>query len=172
MTGAAGHGQAPSPSAHEIVEARRGEYLISTDPARLDLESVARFLAGAYWSTGIPQELVERAIQRSISFGVYRGDRQVGFARVITDAATFAYVADVYVLPNERGHGLGVWLMETVVAHPALQGLRRIVLATRDAHGLYAKVGFAPLAAPERWMEIHDPDIYARADSGDEREDQ
>ena len=147
-------------------EARRGEVLVSDDPARLDVGVVHGFLADSYWAAGIPEEVVRRAIAASLCFGLYRsgagGERQVGFARAVTDRATFAYVADVFVLDEERGQGLGTFLMEAVMAHPDLQGLRRWSLVTRDAHALYAKLGFAPLAVPERHMERLAPDLYRR----------
>ena len=141
---------------------RRGEYEISTDPDRIDLDVVHGWLAGSYWAAGIPRETVARSIAGSLCFGIHRGARQVGFARVVSDRATFAWLGDVFVLEEERGRGLAGWLMECVLAHPDLQGLRRFLLATRDAHALYAKHGFAPLAAPERFMERHDPRVYAR----------
>jgi GNAT superfamily N-acetyltransferase len=141
-------------------EWRRGDDTISTDRARLDLAVVHGFLTTSYWAAGIPLDVVRRAVEGSLPFGVYRGERQVGFARVITDYATFAYVADVFILPEFRGQGLGHWLVRTMVAHPDLQGLRRWTLATRDAHALYRDVGFTPLVAVERWMERHDPDVY------------
>ena len=144
------------------MEWQRGEYLISTDPARVDIDSVHRFLSDeAYWSPGVPLDVVRRAIAGSIVFGLYRGSEQVGLARVVTDRATFAWLCDVYVLKEHRGHGLGKWLMECVKAHPDLQGLRRWLLATRDAHGLYAQFGYEPVD-PERFMEIRDPDVYKR----------
>jgi GNAT superfamily N-acetyltransferase len=148
------------PASHE--RARRGELFISTDPALMDLDVIHGFLVGAYWSPGIPRATVERAMAHSMSFGVFAGTRQLGYARVVTDRATFAYLCDVFVLDSERGRGLGKWLMETVLAHPDLLGLRRFMLATRDAHGLYAQYGFTPLAAPERFMERHDPLVYQR----------
>ena len=132
-----------------------GEFEITTDPARIDVAAVHRFLTASYWAQGIPEETVRKSIEHSLCFGIYRGPRQVGFARVITDYATFAYLADVFVLEGFRGRGLGVWLMECIMAHPELEGLRRWSLVTRDAHGLYRKFGFRELAAPERWMEIH-----------------
>ena len=141
---------------------RRGEYEISTDPDRIDLDLVHGWLAGSYWAAGIPRETVARSIAGSLCFGIYRGARQVGFGRVVSDRATFAWLGDVFVLEEERGRGLAGWLMECVLAHPDLQGLRRFLLATRDAHALYAKHGFKPLAAPERFMERHDPRVYAR----------
>jgi len=144
------------------VEWQRGDYEVSTDPERIDIESVHRFLSDeAYWSPGVPEDVVRRAIAGSIVFGLYRGSEQVGLARVVSDRATFAWLCDVYVLKEHRGHGLGKWLMECVKAHPDLQGLRHWLLATRDAHGLYKQFGFEPVD-PERFMEIRDPDVYKR----------
>lgn len=142
------------------VHAQRGEYVVSTDPARLDVDAVHAFLTRSYWAAGIPVETVARALAGSLCFGLYHQEKQVGLARVITDGATFAYLCDVYVLEEHRGRGLGRWLMDMVMAHPSLQGLRRWSLVTRDAHGLYAGLGFQSLKAPERHMEIHRPDIY------------
>ena len=122
----------------------RDEYTISTDPARIDIGAVHRFLRESYWSPGIPRDVVERAIAGSLCFGLYRGQEQVGFARVATDYATFGYVMDVFVLPEHRGKGLSVWLMQTILGHPRLQDFRIWRLATRDAHGVYEKVGFVP----------------------------
>ena len=134
---------------------QRDEYTISTDRARLDLEVVHGFLAqSSYWATRIPFETMKRSIDHSMPFGVYRGNDQVGFARVITDYATFAYVGDVFVAAEHRGRGLSKWLMEVIVAHPELQGFRRWILATRDAQGLYEKTGFTPLEHPWSWMEM------------------
>jgi GNAT superfamily N-acetyltransferase len=139
----------------------RGEFEISTDPARIDLVAVHAFLTNSYWAAGIPLETVEHSIRNSLCFGIYRGNRQVGFARVITDRATFAYLGDVFVLPEYRGQDLSKWMMECIMAHPDLQGLRRWSLLTRDAHGLYRQFGFTELKSPQRWMERHDPEIYA-----------
>ena len=143
---------------------RRPPYEITTDPARFDVDAVWRWLSTSYWAAGVPRELVERSIRNALCFAIIDtgggGDRQVGFARVVTDRATFAYVADVFVDESVRGRGLATWLMQVIVAHPELQGLRRWMLGTLDAHGLYAKVGFRPMAHPERFMEIHHPDIY------------
>lgn len=161
----------------ETTSAARGDYRISTDPSRLDLVAIHGYLTRSYWSPGISRELVARAAAHSLCFGLYHRaaaaggdagrehvrDAQVGYARVITDRATFAYLCDVYVLEEHRGHGLGVWLMEVVTAHPDLQGLRRFVLITRDAHGLYAKFGFTPLVRPEGYMEVHRTGLYGGA---------
>jgi GNAT superfamily N-acetyltransferase len=162
-------------AATEIVEHRRGEFLISTDPARLDLDAIHNFLTNCYWARGVPREVVARSIEHALCFGVYDGTTprlakearhgapgQVGFARVISDFATVAYVGDVFVLEAHRGRGLGKWLMECIMKHPALQNLRRWILTTRDAHGLYAQVGFTPVKSPERYMERHDPNVYER----------
>jgi GNAT superfamily N-acetyltransferase len=138
-------------------------YEITTDSSRFDIEAIHAFLTRAYWSPGIPRAVVERAIANSLCFGLLLGAEQVGLARVVTDRATFAYLSDVYVLEEHRGKGLACRLMEAVVGHPDLQGLRRMLLATRDAHGLYAKYGFRPLAAPERLMLRDDPDVYGTA---------
>jgi len=138
------------------------DYTLSVDPARLDLEVIHGFLARSYWSPGIPRETVARAIANSLCFGVYHGETQVGFARLVTDRATFAYLADVFVLEPHRGRGLSRALMELILAHPQVQGLRRWLLATRDAHGLYRKFGFSELANPALFLTRHDPDIYQR----------
>ena len=143
------------------VDVRQGEFRITTDPAAVDVTAVHAFLRTSYWAANIPREIVERAIAGSIPFSVFHGDAQVGFARVITDRATFAYLSDVYVLDTYRGRGLAKWLMSTIMAHPDLQGLRRMSLATRDAHGLYQQFGFRALAVPERHMEITRPTLYA-----------
>jgi GNAT superfamily N-acetyltransferase len=140
----------------------RGAFSISTDPDRLDRAIIHEFLRGSYWARGIDRRTVERSIDGALCFGVYEGAAQVGFARVITDRATFAYVADVFVLDSHRGRGLGVWLMEAVRAHPDLQGLRRWILMTRDAHGLYEKSGFRRLEDASRCMEIVDREVYTR----------
>jgi GNAT superfamily N-acetyltransferase len=159
-----------------IVEQHRSEFVVSTDPARLDLDVIHGFLTNCYWAKGIPREVVTRANEHSLCFGVYDesgepsphlakdarhgAPGQVGFARVISDFATIAYIGDVFVLESHRGRGLGKWLMECIVQHPALQGLRRWMLTTRDAHGLYSQVGFTPVKFSERYMELHRPDVY------------
>ena len=145
----------------QVVEHRRAEFLISTDRARLDLDVIHGFLTSCYWAKGIPRDLVARSIEFSLNFGIYdRSGSQVGFARVVTDFATVAYLGDVFVLESHRGRGLGKWLMECVMQHPSLQGLRRWILLTRDAHGLYSQSGFTPLQTPEWYMELHRPNVY------------
>lgn len=144
-----------APALDTTRECRKGEFTISTDRARLDLDVIHGFLTTSYWSKGIPRETVARGIENSLCFGVYDSTgAQVGFTRVISDFATFAYIADVFVLESQRGKGLGKMLMECIKEHPQLQGLRRWTLSTFDAHGLYAQFGFAPLNFPERYMEI------------------
>jgi len=144
-------------------EHRRGDFVITTDPARLNIGFIHGYLTRSYWSEGIARDIVERGIANSLCFGVYEGVQQVGLARVITDYATFAYLADVFIIESHRGKGLSKFLMECIVNDSRLQGLRRWILGTRDAHGLYAKYGFEPLAKPDRFMEIHDPDVYKRS---------
>ena len=142
------------------LEWNRDGFTISTDHARLDLDAVYTFLSTSYWARGIPRDVMERSIAHAIPFGIYEGERQVGFARVVSDRATMGYIGDVFVLEPWRGRGLSRWLMQCVLAHPELQGFRRWFLLTRDAHGLYAKYGFTALAAPDRWMEKHANDPY------------
>jgi GNAT superfamily N-acetyltransferase len=148
-----------------IQEYRRGEFVISTERARLDLDVIHGFLTECYWAKGIPRDVVARSIENSLCFGVYSGEKQIGFARVISDYATYAYIGDVFVLESQRGHSLGKWLMQCIMEHPQLQGLRRWSLLTRDAHGLYQQFGFTPLPAPERYMEIYNRDVYTKTGS-------
>ncbi|MBI2429087.1 MAG: GNAT family N-acetyltransferase [Ignavibacteriales bacterium] len=136
------------------------EYFISTDKSKLNVDVIHSFLTTSYWAQGIPRETVVRCIENSLCFGAYFNDEQVGFARVISDYTTFAYLADVFVIEAHRGKEVSKMIMGAVIKHPQLQGLRRIVLATKDAHGLYAQYGFTPLKVPERWMEIHNPNVY------------
>ena len=136
------------------------QYEVSTDRSRLDVALIHDFLRSTYWAQGIPRAVVERSIQHSLCFGAFLGGRQVGFGRVISDFASFAYVADVFVVPEHRGRGISKLLMRAIIEHPDLQGLRRILLATRDAHGLYAQFGFEPLTHPEHFMTLHKPDVY------------
>ena len=163
-----------------IVEHRRGKFVISTDPARLDLDLIYDFLTNCYWAKGIPRDVVTRSIEHALCFGIYDESRAespllakparngvpqvrpplVGFARVNSDFATIAYLGDVFVLESHRGRGLSKWLMECILEHPALQNLRRWILLTRDAHELYRKFGFTALKSPDRYMELHRPDVY------------
>ncbi|HSU25617.1 MAG TPA: GNAT family N-acetyltransferase [Pyrinomonadaceae bacterium] len=144
-----------------MKDVQRGNFEISTDKERLCVDTIQEFLSSeSYWANTRTVDQTRRAIANSLCFGMYDGDRQIGFARVVSDLATFAYVGDVFVLKEYRGHGLSKWLMETIVEHPDLQGLRRWLLATKDAHGLYAQYGFAPLRFAERWMERTAPDAY------------
>lgn len=158
-----------------VMEYRRGEFLISTSGERLDLDVIHGFLTNCYWAKGIPKETVKRSIEHSLCFGVYDesprlakearhgAPTQVGFARVVSDFTTVAYLGDVFVLESHRGRELSKWMMECVMEHPALQNLRRWILLTRDAHGLYSQFGFTPVEAPERYMELHQPNVYERA---------
>ena len=138
---------------HEVSQ----EFEISTDPSRLDIEVIHQFLCTSYWAEGRSRAVVERSIGHSLCFGVYVAGRQVAFARVVSDRAVFAYLMDVFVIPEFRGRGISKTLMRAVIDHPELQGLRVFLLGTRDAHGLYAQFGFRPLEEPDRWMAIYDP---------------
>jgi GNAT superfamily N-acetyltransferase len=143
---------------------RNGELEITTDPARMDVPAIHAFLTRSYWAEGVDEATVRRSIAGSLSFAVLESTQLVGFARVISDRTTFAYLADVFVIEGLRGRGVSKWLMEVILAHPELKGLRRWMLATRDAHELYRKYGFTELAAPGRFMERHDPEVYRRED--------
>ena len=143
----------------------RGEYLITTDRSRLDVALIHNFLSNeSYWAVGRSVEVVKRSLDNSLCFGIYRKTEQVGFARVVTDFATFAWLADVFVVSEHRRRGLAKWLMEVILTHADLQGFRRWVLATKDAHSLYAHFGFIPLHRPERWMERRDPSMRESPD--------
>ena len=146
----------------QAIEYHRNNFTISTARDLLDIMVIQEFLANqSYWAQGIPRSILEKCIENSLCFGVYDQEgKQVGFARVVTDYATYAYIADVFILEAQRGLGLSKWLMECIMSHPDLQGLRRWNLATRDAHGLYARYGFTPLRFPERWMEVLNPDVF------------
>ncbi|NQZ07831.1 MAG: GNAT family N-acetyltransferase [Algicola sp.] len=139
---------------------KKDNYLISTDKVLLDFELIYQFISTSYWAKGIPKETLQKALDGSLCFGLYHDGKQIGLSRMITDNATFAYLADVFVLEEYRGKGLSKWMMECVLAHPSLQGLRRIMLATADAHGLYEKYGFTAISMPEMLMQIHRPDAY------------
>ena len=140
-----------------------GDYSITTDRDKLDISVIHDFLSNhSHWAMGIPIETVKKSIDHSLCFGLFHGDKQIGYARVITDYATIAYLGDVFVLPEYRGRGLSKWLMEVVMAYPDVQGLRRWVLLTSDAHGLYEKTGWRRIPKPELYMEWHDPDVYKK----------
>ena len=140
------------------------DFSITTDKSKIDISYVHRILSNSYWSENIPFAIVQRSILGSLCFAVFFQQKQIGFARVISDEATFAYLADVFIDPDFQGKGLSKWLIKTIMDYPSLQGLRRILLATRDAHGLYRQFGFTPLSSPERWMQVHNPDVYKRDD--------
>jgi GNAT superfamily N-acetyltransferase len=144
----------------EIMEWRNDDYLLSTDKSKIDIDAVHHFLSRSYWAEDIPIETVKRSIENSLCFAIYQQETLVGFARVISDFATFAYLADVFILPGHRGKGLSKWLIQIIIDYPQLQGLRRFTLATRDAHSLYVQFGFTVFDKPERWMHRHDPDVY------------
>ena len=141
---------------------QKPEYSISTDKSSFDIELIHNFLSNCYWAEGIPLDVLRRSIQNALCFGVFHGDQQVGFARVISDFATYAYIGDIFILPSHRGKGLSKRLMQAIMEHPQLQNLRRWSLVTRDAHGLYAQFGFTALANAERYMELRNPDVYKR----------
>ena len=144
------------------MEWTKDDFTITTEKEKIDVNYVHDFLTHSYWAEAIPIETVRRSIEGSICFSVFYLERQVGFARVITDEATFAYLADVFIDEKFRGKGLSKWLMDCLVNLPSLQGLRRFILATRDAHGLYRQFGFLPLNNVDRWMHIHHPDVYKK----------
>ena len=148
------------------MEWSRDGYVLSDAQEAVDLDAVYGFLSGTYWARGIPREVCERSLRNALCFSLLREGRLAGFCRVVTDRATFAYLADVFVLPQHRGQGLAGWMLGRVLAHPELQGLRRMLLATADAHGLYARLGFAPLAQPGTFMEIHRPHVHADGHAG------
>ena len=145
------------------MEWQQGEYTVTDDQNDLEMDTIYRFLHEAsYWAENIPRSIVEKSVANSLCFGLYHGKKQIGFARAISDYATFAYIADVFVVPGHQGKGLGKWLISCILTHPELQGLRRWMLATLDAHGLYEQSGFVGLRHPEWFLEIHNPDIYCR----------
>ena len=138
----------------------KDKFYISTEKEKMDIDLIHSFLTRSYWAEGISKEIVRRSIEGALCFGVFENEKQIGFARMITDRATFAYLADVFIIDEYRGLGLSKWLMEVIMSHPDLQGLRRLMLATRDAHELYKKFGFTSLNNVDRWMHIHYPDVY------------
>jgi GNAT superfamily N-acetyltransferase len=139
----------------------RDEFVISTDRARLDIDVVHEFLSNTYWAKGMPRETLQRGIENSLTFGIYHGTVQVGFARVISDLATYAYLSDVFVVEGYRGRGLSKWLMECILGHPGLQELRRFALFTRDAQGLYERYGFGPPKSTSIYLERWTPNVYS-----------
>jgi GNAT superfamily N-acetyltransferase len=138
----------------------KDRFNISTEKEKMDIDLIHSFLTRSYWAEGISKEIVSRSIEGALCFGVFENEKQIGFARMITDRATFSYLADVFIIEEYRGLGLSKWLMEVIFSHPDLQGLRRMMLATRDAHDLYKKFGFTLLNNVDRWMHIHNPDVY------------
>ena len=145
----------------QIVEQCRDKYVLSTNPLKLDQEVVFDYLTNeSYWARGRPNDVFKCSIENSLNFGIYFGNKQIGYARVVTDRATFAWICDVFVLPAHRGKGLASWMIETILKHPDLQGLRSYFLATRDAHSLYAQFGFKPLEDPSRFMMKREPHLY------------
>jgi N-acetylglutamate synthase-like GNAT family acetyltransferase len=138
----------------KFLEVHQDQFTISTDPARLDIDTIVDMLQRAYWATGRPREKTERALQNSLVFGVYDGERQIGLARVVTDFSIFAYLCDVFIHEDYRARGLGKWLIQTIMNHPDLVELRRWLLVTSDAHGLYRQFGFTSIEDPQRWMQL------------------
>src|SRR5215469_9456626 len=138
------------------------QYTVSTDSSRFDREMIFSFLTNCYWAKGIPRETVQRSIDNALCFGVFDGDQQVGFARVITDRATYGYIGDVFILESHRGRGLSKLLMKAIMEHPELQGFRRWSLVTDDAHGLYRQFGFTPPSNPQKYMELLNPNVYKK----------
>lgn len=152
----------------EHLTCHKDSFTISTDSSLLDHDMIHGYLSReAYWSMGIPREVLVRAIAGSLCFGIFEVEKQIGFARVVTDRATFAYLCDVFILPDYRGRGLSKWLMELVIEHPDLQGLRRFVLVTRDAHALYQQFGFQTPPDPNSYMHIHNPNAYQPVNQAD-----
>lgn len=144
------------------VKAEKGEYLLSTDKSKLDLKMIHEFLSKeSHWAKNIPYERVKKSIENSLCFGLYHGEKQIGFARVISDYSTIAYLGDLFILKDHRGKGLSRWMLEVIMNHPDLTGLRRWILVTKDAHDVYQQYGWAMVARPENWMEIHDPEAYS-----------
>lgn len=146
-----------------MIEETKDTFLISTDSSKLDVKLIHNYLCNeSYWSKGILFEVFKRSIDNSICFGLYENNKQIGFARVVTDKATFAYLGDVFILESYRGKGLSKWLMECIMKHPELQGFRRWILLTRDAHELYRKYGFKDIEKPQRYMELTNHDVYKK----------
>lgn len=141
----------------------KDDYCISTDRSKLDVNAIHNFLSTqSYWCQNIPFEKVKKSIENSLNFGLYYKDRQIGFARIVSDFSTMAYLGDVYVLPEHRGKGLSKWMMQVIMSQPELQGLRRWMLLTADAHGLYKQFGWTQVANPDRYMEVHNKNVYQK----------
>lgn len=151
------------------MEWTKDSFRITTDKSQIDIELVHQFLSGSYWAAGIPLAVVKKSIEGSLCFSVFEGEKQIGFARVVSDQATFAYLADVFILEDYRGRGLSKWLMQAILEHPDLQGLRRFMLATRDAHELYRQFGFARIEDCSRLMQCHNPDVYHHSTPSSQR---
>lgn len=148
----------------KLVEWRKDQYVLSTDAACFDMNALFRFISGeSYWARGMPRETFERAVRHSLCFGLFDGELQIGFGRVVSDFASVAYLGDVFIREDYRRRGLSKWMMECIQSHPDLQGMRRWLLVTADAQELYKKFGFTPLKAPEKFMELHNPEIYGAA---------
>ena len=141
----------------------KDDYCISTDRSKLDIDAIHNFLSTqSYWCQNIPFEKVKKSVDNSLNFGLYYKDQQIGFARIISDFSTMAYLGDVYVIPEHRGKGLSKWMMQVIMSHPELQGLRRWMLLTADAHGLYKQFGWKEIANPDRYMEVHNKNVYQK----------
>ncbi|MES2797644.1 MAG: GNAT family N-acetyltransferase, partial [Bacteroidota bacterium] len=145
----------------ETITVAKGEFILSTEKAKMDLPIIHHYLANqSYWAQNIPIETVQLAIENSLNFGIFHNNKQIGYARIVSDFATVAYLGDVFILPTYRGLGLSKWMIENIMLHPNLQGLRRWILLTADAHDLYKKFGWSCIAIPERWMDKHNPNVY------------
>ena len=139
---------------------QKDDFTITTDKSKMDIDVIHGYLSRSYWAQGVPRATIQKSIEGALCFAVLHGTRQVGFARVITDKATFGYLSDVFILEEYRGKGLSKWLMEIILGHPELQNFRRFLLSTRDAHGLYRQFGFKDLVSPENWMQVYNPEVY------------
>ncbi len=139
---------------------QKDDFTITTDKSKMDIDIIHGYLSRSYWAQGVPRAIIQKSIEGALCFAVLHGSRQVGFARVITDKATFGYLSDVFILEEYRGKGLSKWLMEIILGHPELQNFRRFLLSTRDAHGLYRQFGFKDLVSPENWMQVYNPEVY------------
>lgn len=141
------------------MEFKRDLFVLSDDASKLNIDAICKFLSRAYWADKRPRDVIQKSIKHSLTFGVYHGEKQIGFARVVTDRAVFAYLCDVFIDEDYRGHALGKWMLECILSHPELQGLKRWCLVTKDAHGFYKQFGFTELNDPTKWMEILNPDL-------------